>query len=663
MRDPIWQNKSQNEFQEVISDALRISSKGILVALAASPLAHTSLVEAGFLAGEAAGGTINDHLRGLVTQELLRWGINQLRPIGPHSWRDEPWRQYNVLFYPYIEGMTFEQLAEKMALSTQATYKWRPKAVAALTEILWKEVQRGANAQERKNWVIEARYARLTDEQQTLLRMGTIFRRPFASSLLHKMAKAADMAHVATSIRHLITLNFLISHDEGTKSEIHADLRAYLLPLLLPQERQAWHRDVAEHEERQEEHLEAAYHFLRTTQREGYEQAAQTLVENQQAIIDNEQINELREMLTEFYAHQLCDKSWARIKIAAGDVALLLEDVERALDEYSKALGTSDMASKALAYYRRAKAFHSQNLDEAITHYNIGINYLETSQKSLPLLADMYIDRAWFYLQERPDFEKVESNLKQAQAVIQTADSRRRANLHNAWAKLKEGDDGELEHRLQAWLAATETQDSDLMIKTVHNLGLAYVWSERYEEGLIYLQKGQVLAKQVGARLKEGGFEKTIGACYFFQAEYEKAISSYQSAYRIFTETGDHNWLGHVCHDLAEAYAEIGQQAQAKRYFDEATTIAQRLGGEELLQALEALAKEYPWLRTPLTKTELKVLPYVKENGRISNKQYRDLIGVAKKTASLHLGKLCEKGLLAKKGRGAGTHYTLPDAN
>ncbi|MGB0386873.1 MAG: tetratricopeptide repeat protein [Ardenticatenaceae bacterium] len=661
MCDPIWENKSQSEFEEVLRDALRISSKGVLVGLAASPLAHTWLVEGCFLAGEA----ISDHLRGLVTQNVLRWGINQLRPTGTHSWTDEAWRQYNVLFYPYIEDVTFEKLAEKMGLSTSAVYQWRPKAVAALTEILWKEVQSGANAEGRKNEVIGARYALLTDEEQTLLRMAAVVRRPFASSLLHNMATEADMGHVATSIRHLISLHFLISHDEGAKIEIHAELRAYLLPWLLPQERQAWHRVAAEHEEAQGEHLEAAYHFLRTAHGEGYELAAQSLVENQQAIIDNRQTNELREMLAQFRPHQLSDKSWARVKIAAGDVALLLEDVESALAEYGVALGTRDMATKGLAYYRRAKAFESQSLDEAIMHYNIGIKYLETWPKSRPLLADMYIDRAWFYLQERPDFEKVESNLNQAQTVIQTADSRRRANLHNAWAKLKEGDDGELEHRLQAWLAATETQDSDLMIKTAHNLGLAYVWSKRYEQGLIYLQKGQALAKQIGARLKEGGFQKTIGACYFFQAQYEKAIVHYKKAYEILDETGDHNWLGHVCHDLAEAYTEIGEQTEAIRYFDEATTIAQRLGEEELLQALDDLARKHPWLRLTslehdLNKHQRKAFDFVRQTGRITNKQYRELTGVAKKTASRHLAELCKKGVLAKKGRGPGTHYTLP---
>jgi len=51
---------------------------------------------------------------------------------------------------------------------------------------------------------------------------------------------------------------------------------------------------------------------------------------------------------------------------------------------------------------------------------------------------------------------------------------------------------------------------------------------------------------------------------------------------------------------------------------------------------------------------------YVKENGKITNKDYQELNGVIKKTASRDLGILTDKRILEKVGStGKGTHYIM----
>ena len=51
---------------------------------------------------------------------------------------------------------------------------------------------------------------------------------------------------------------------------------------------------------------------------------------------------------------------------------------------------------------------------------------------------------------------------------------------------------------------------------------------------------------------------------------------------------------------------------------------------------------------------------YVKEKGKITNKEYRELNGVIKKTASRDLGVLTDKRILEKVGStGKGTHYIM----
>ena len=51
---------------------------------------------------------------------------------------------------------------------------------------------------------------------------------------------------------------------------------------------------------------------------------------------------------------------------------------------------------------------------------------------------------------------------------------------------------------------------------------------------------------------------------------------------------------------------------------------------------------------------------YVKEKGKITNKEYQELNSVIKKTASRDLGALSNKRILEKVGStGKGTHYIM----
>jgi ATP-dependent DNA helicase RecG len=61
-----------------------------------------------------------------------------------------------------------------------------------------------------------------------------------------------------------------------------------------------------------------------------------------------------------------------------------------------------------------------------------------------------------------------------------------------------------------------------------------------------------------------------------------------------------------------------------------------------------------------LNERQIKSVIYVKEKGKITNKEYQELNKTTKKTASRDLSDLVEKGILEQIGEtGKGTHYTL----
>jgi ATP-dependent DNA helicase RecG len=62
-----------------------------------------------------------------------------------------------------------------------------------------------------------------------------------------------------------------------------------------------------------------------------------------------------------------------------------------------------------------------------------------------------------------------------------------------------------------------------------------------------------------------------------------------------------------------------------------------------------------------LNERQIKAVMYVKEKGKISNKEYQGIYGVKERLASIELTDLVNKGVFVKLGTtGRGTFYAVP---
>lgn len=61
-----------------------------------------------------------------------------------------------------------------------------------------------------------------------------------------------------------------------------------------------------------------------------------------------------------------------------------------------------------------------------------------------------------------------------------------------------------------------------------------------------------------------------------------------------------------------------------------------------------------------LNERQRKAVAYVREKGRITNQEYRQLIGVSNKTAYVDLNALVDKQVLTVQGTGRSLGYVLP---
>jgi len=83
------------------------------------------------------------------------------------------------------------------------------------------------------------------------------------------------------------------------------------------------------------------------------------------------------------------------------------------------------------------------------------------------------------------------------------------------------------------------------------------------------------------------------------------------------------------------------------------------MGGFSVYFRKDVYTEEY--LRNlDLNERQIKAVMYVKEKGKITNREYQKLTGISRQMATIDLKQLVEKGVLTKIGKaGAGVAYEL----
>lgn len=636
-----------------------------LSALGQSWLADTSLIEGCLLAGDER----SVDARGVAVQVTLDWALEKLRERRVEYYRQSA----DVLQKRYIEGLSNRQYADLRIIDDQTAHSRRKIAIQRVLQILGQELQSPSCASERKQLMIKRRYADCSAEQQLLLRLvalGRCFGEAIAIDLL---AQVEDIA-LEGCLAPLLSKNLLLSDDQVRQIRVHPETRDYLLTLLAPDERLRLHAAIAACYEQQRDWSRAVAHY----QLAGQPLAAAELLIRQAdetrldkgRIGDELPIADLRVHLAAFERADLPIDIWAQLKIMAGRAGERSKQLEIAFEAYREALAAQDEVIKAEAYYWLACLYEQQDIDAAFLHYEACKRHLATakSAKSTDLLANAAIRLAWLFILHRPDFEKAEQNLQQAQQIMDPDQQqhRLRSEMHTTWGTFymyspQANPQLEYQHRWQAWQEASEAQEIELLINTTYNLGIACRRTGKYEQAQRHLAQSQALAKEAGDERMEVLSKKGIGDCYRLgRSEYHKAIEQYLQAYQDFDRKGYHYWRAEVCEDLVQAYIALGETLKAKEYFDQGLLLANQLENEQLKTKFDTLTQNYVELAPDLHHRQRQAIGYIRQHGRITNKQLRQLTATkSNKTAATDLNQLVEKGICLKVGKGRGTRYEL----
>lgn len=664
----------QPDFHAMVMQALKLYRDSRILELAATPLAATALVEAEFLAGD----TITPLARGRAVQAVLRWAISELQPrtaeppLHTTGALAPAWRFYKILHLFYTEHWTVEHTAEELGFAPTSLFTLRAKAVAALADLLQSAMTTPALLAARQQATIAQRYQQLPPAAQTIVRIAAFFGVPIPILMLADMT-LMDAPEVVQEGIALIVQSSLGVYDseEGTIYTPPA-ICDYVMGQLRTDERARWHQHAAHYYESHFNYMEAARHWQLAG---AGETAARLLIEHYAALVKSIKGNELEELLATFQPTSVAPSTWARLKLLEGQSAEARANLAKATLAYEAALHVEQEAIKVEAHYHLAKILEYRNVDEALVHYERGIELLERTSADNPLLVKMYLHRSWIFIQDRQDFQRAEVSLQRAKLLVNPANREDYSDLYNTSGELfhREGKwEYAIEDRLRAWLAAKESNDLARIVKIGYNLGRDYTEFRRFPQALLYLNQSRTLALENGMLDMAGLCQEVIGICYFYQADYAAAIHSYDDAYALFAQVQNQTALTNVCFNLAEAYAISGQRTLARRYYEEglalaATLIQTTADADSLLivQHFAELKQQYPLLLADPDKVnerQQRALVYVQQHGAISNRTYRILNGVQNKTAADELAALVAQQLLMKSGQGAATVYCLPPA-
>jgi tetratricopeptide (TPR) repeat protein len=669
--DAILLGLSGKEFRKEVDEAFRACralQRGDRRPAAASKWAATSL---------AADMIVLEQVTGVDTQAialswLMRWALEA--KFGNTSPTDTPelrQRCYNSLYFPYFKDESLEIVANRIGFSDPSPlYDSRTLAISEIAKLLQEELQAPRYQDQRRTFAITQLIHELSDPQAAILRLLAVFEQPIPLVKLKQMVKDVGITtHPERPITHLTNAGFARTNVTDESIQIVELLRAQLLLLTEVAESRRYYSIAAQSACETGEYLVAATYWSKAGKPD---QAVTVLVAYYEQIINAGQIVELYALQSSLRKGELTPDLWAQLKLMLGRAALLVDDKEVAIRELKDAFSTENLTDRYIkirACYYLGKIYEKENFWNALAQFERGIELIEGAadnqeQRTTDLLADLYIGKAWLYIQMQPDVEQAATCLRNAQKLIQGEDASRLTAFHAAQAALefakKQQLESEIRDRYKALVAAEESGNQAAICNACFNLAQAYRYANYLQEARHYLTRAYDLAQELKDSEKQGQCFQEQGAIAFGEAAYAEASELYQQANEIYKRKKLETRIGWVGYDLAEVYAKQGKWEQARQAHKQALTIATK-GNQFLQNELDALTANYPQFLEKLNERQSLAMDHVNQHDEISKGRYEEITGTSNSTALRELKEMVDMGLLQQIGKGPSTRYVRAD--
>ncbi len=696
MKDQTHAALSEEQFVRLINTAFK--SYDSLLDLARLPLAHMDLIKPALVLDEFAP-TLDE--RGRAVRTVLQWAVNGLSPAPPicplgrerpfddPTWTDPLWWGYNILRHRYLEplapdarevlgsGGFTEALIALTGISTpDRFFEERNRAIREVSRLLYEQYEARRYSADIQRLAVDKVVQALKTHPPAwrLAELSAIFKGGFPRPLLLDLASAEDLPDYSQALRYLTSQRILQEGDAGARlwmspviqEAIHAQQPRVKL---ISRHRRA----ITGHYRTQMQPLQLAWHLRVASD---FDEAASVLLRVAGDLIGELQIEELRAALEAFQQGQLRPYHWFQVQLLLGDVYRKLGLREDALAACRAALKATDRRGEQARVYRRlGKLYENYNQWRALDYYQRAIERFPPDD---PELVDVLKDRAWQYIHSQI-WDKAEADLLQTLELVGPDAWQQRADVYNALASLyrqQQTYDRALDYARRALVLREENGDLQLIAESWSNIGLIHAWMGETNAALTAHQEALDTFRKLDNRSAIGTVLTNVGMAYQLAGQLRKAVDAYRRSLAIFEEIEMPMGQSTACYNLAETFATLGDRKAAQEYWQRGYTLSTNSGLEGELKWYEELRATTPALceiapaevgppaptadlpRRDLCPVEQAALSIARKEGFVTAKKLVQASGKSKSTATRKLSRLVEVGLLIRKGKGRGVHYT-----
>ena len=149
-----------------------------------------------------------------------------------------------------------------------------------------------------------------------------------------------------------------------------------------------------------------------------------------------------------------------------------------------------------------------------------------------------------------------------------------------------------LEYYLQSLKVAEEIKDTIRIIAAQNNIGVLYMIKKNtYDKALQYFSNALQLSEKINDKQNIGSASVNMGELYFSMGDKEKALHYYNKSLDALKNTDD---LSYTLNDIGKLYTSQGNYDMAKKYHDQAFTIAEKVSSRlDMANSLLGLADVY----------------------------------------------------------------------
>jgi tetratricopeptide (TPR) repeat protein/DNA-binding MarR family transcriptional regulator len=423
----------------------------------------------------------------------------------------------------------------------------------------------------------------------------------------------------------VLTQKSLVKKDANNRYFVHDIIRQFFYCRLSPSQRKKYHLLAAQWFENRDEpidFIEAIYHYQEAGE---YKKTSQLAIDSSASILNGGHAAELLVILERFKEKNLETSLYAEILVLKGKACNMCGEWKKALLYFNESADVASISGnkklEVKTIYESGHILEEQNeLQKAMECFEkcldiskerdylsgIGEGYrgigrvywrksehekaivnfrkcLEISERlgDLELMGSTYIDLGNVY-DERYETEKaIECYnksldfLKKVRNTYETA--RAYLNLAMTYEHLDEFEKA-IEYNTKHLILAQNLRDMKLLGYGYANISYCFAKIEEFIKGMEYATKAEEIALKIDNKNIMPDVYKTYGLVCWHEEKYDEAIDYFKRSIEIAESQNALYYLSDSHFEFGLLYKEIGDTKNAKKHFDKATRLYNKLG-------------------------------------------------------------------------------------